>query len=191
LVLPNSAVAQGALKSFDVKNMQRRLKSRLDQAGIGLAIGSIDFSFNEDQGGKYQGFWCPHLYIVTIADDRRTLAARLTGFEGSTEIPRPKRANPTENTAYSLSYAMKMHFTRRIGYDDQRTHDDGNTRYFRNTRTDRLRALERLELLLFLDQIGFADRAIFRSVKPVIKDRENWQGIRFDRITGSNRNGET
>jgi hypothetical protein len=64
LVLPNSGVAQGALKSFDVKNMQRRLKSRLDQAGVDVAIGSIDFSFNEDEQGKYQGFWCPHVYLV-------------------------------------------------------------------------------------------------------------------------------
>jgi hypothetical protein len=86
---------------------------------------------------------------------------------------------------------MKMHFTRRIGYDDQWVQKDGRIRTCRNTRSDRLRAIERLELLLFLDQLGFAERAIFRFVKPVIKDRDNWEGIRFDRIAGSKRNGKS
>jgi hypothetical protein len=188
LVLPNSGVAQGALKSFDVKNLQRRLKYRLDRAWVDVAIGSIDFSFNEDEEGKHQGFWCPHVYLITAADDRRRLRTRLTGFEGTTEIPRPKKVMPFENTAHRRSYAMKMHFTRRIGYDDQRIQDNGKIRYFRNTRIDRLRAIEHLELVLFLDKIGFADRAIFRLITPVIKDRDNWEGIRFDRIAGSKRN---
>jgi hypothetical protein len=130
LVLPNSGVAQGALKAFDVKNVQRRLKSRLDQAGIGAAIGSIDISFNEDHEDKYQGFWCPHAYLITTAEDRRRLRTRLTGFEGSTEIPRPKKVMPFKNTARRRSYAMRMHFTRRIGYDDQWIQDDGEIRYF-------------------------------------------------------------
>jgi hypothetical protein len=82
---------------------------------------------------------------------------------------------------------MKMHFARRIGYDDQRIQINGKIRYFRNTRPDDLRALERLELLLFLEKIGFANRAIFRFLKPIIKDRENWNGVYFDRITGSKR----
>jgi hypothetical protein len=80
---------------------------------------------------------------------------------------------------------MKMRFFRRIGYDDQRISKNGKIRYFRNTRSDKLRASERLELVLFLDEIGFAERAIFRFVKPIIKDRENWQGVYFDRMTGS------
>ena len=83
-----------------------------------------------------------------------------------------------------------MHFARRIGYDDQRVQSNGKIRHFRNTRPDRLRAIQRLELLLFLDQIGFAERSIFRFVKPVIKDRGNWEGVYFDRITGSKRKGK-
>jgi len=191
LVLPNSAVAQGALKFFDAKNMQRRLKSRLDYAGVDIAIGGIDFSFNEDEDGKYAGFWCPHVYIITTTEDRHRLAARLNGFEPSPEIPHPTKVSPFKNTARRRSYAMKMHFVRRIGYDDQRVQRNGKIRHFRNTRSDKLRVVERLELLLFLDQIGFADRAIFRFVKPVIKDRQNWEGVYFDRITGSKRNDET
>jgi hypothetical protein len=187
LVLPNSGVAQGALQSFDVKNMQRRLKSRLDQARIGAAIGGIDFSFNEDQEGRHQGIWCPHVYIITATASRRRLRRKLVGFECTTEIPRPKKIIRFENTAHRRSYAMKMSYRRRIGYDDQRVQKDGRFRRCRNTRSDRLRAIEGLELMLFLDQIGFADRTIFRFFKPVIEDQENWDGVYFHRITGSKR----
>jgi hypothetical protein len=188
LVLPNSIVAQGSLNSFDVRNMQRRLKARLDDADINVAIGAIDFSFNEDEQGKYPGFWCPHAYTIVATEDRQRLAARLKGFKPSPEIPHPTKVTPFKNTADRRSYAMKMHFGRRIGYDDQRILNNGKVRYFRNTRSDSLRALELLELLLFLDKIGFADRAIFRFVKPVIKDQENWEGVYFDRMTGLKRN---
>lgn len=188
LVLPNSVVAQGSLKSFDVRNMQRQLKSRLDDADINVAIGAIDFSFNEDEQGKYPGFWCPHAYVIAATENRHRLAARLNGFIPSPEIPHPTKVTPFKNTADRRSYAMKMHFARRIGYDDQRIKINEKIRYFRNTRPDTLRAIERLELVLFLDQIGFGERAIFRFVKPVIKDRENWGGVHFDRMTGSERN---
>jgi hypothetical protein len=190
LVLPNSAVARGALRSFDLKNMQRRLKLRLDQAGISAAIGGIDFSFNEDEDGKYPGFWCPHVYLITPTADRRRLRRKLNGFECTTRIPRPKKITRFENTARRRSYAMKMQFERRIGYDDHRVRKE-KVRECRNTWSDRLRAIQRFELLLFLDQIGFADRAIFRFVKPVIKDRVKWQGVHFDRITGSKRKKES
>ena len=188
LILPNSAVTQGALNSFDLKNMQKRLKFRLGDAEIDAAIGAIDFSFDEDEHGKYPGFWCPHAYVIAATENRHRLAARFNGFGPSPEIPHPTKVTPFKNTARRRSYAMKMHFARRIGYDDQRVQINGKIRYFRNTRLDRLRARERLELVLFLDKIGFADRAIFQFIKPVIKDRENWEGVYFDRITGSERN---
>ena len=188
LVLPNSVISQGDLKSFDIRNMQRRLKSRLDDAEINVAIGAIDFSFNEDEHDRYPGFWCPHAYVIAATENRHRLAARLNGFIPSPEIPHPTKVIPFKNTADRRSYAMKIYFARRIGYNDQRTQNNGKIRYFRNTRSDRLRAPERLELLLFLDKIGFADRAIFQLVKPVIKDRENWNGVYFDRMTGLKRN---
>jgi hypothetical protein len=94
LVLPNSIVPQGNLKSFDVRNMQRRLKSRLDDADIDVAIGGIDFSFNEDEQNKYSGFWCPHAYVIVATQNRRQLAARLDGFTPSLEIPHPTKVTP-------------------------------------------------------------------------------------------------
>jgi hypothetical protein len=187
LILPNSTVALGAPKSFDLKNMQRRLKSRLDDAEVDAAIGSIDFSFNDDEDGEYQGSWCPHVYLITSTADRRQLRRKLSGFECSKEIPRPKKIIRFENTARRRLYSMKMNFERRIGYDDRKIRN-GKIQDCRNTRTDRLRALERHELLLFLDQIGFAERAIFRFVKPVIEDRIKWRAVYFDRITGLKRN---
>lgn len=191
LISPNSTAAQGALNSFDLKNMQRRLKFQLDNAEIDAVIGAIDFSFNEDEHGKYPGFWCPHPYVIAATEDRHRLAAGLNGFGPSPEIPHPTKVTPFNNAAHRRSYAMKMHFARRIGYDDQRIQINGKIRYFRNTRLDRLRAMERLELVLFLDKIGFADRAIFQFIKPVIKDRGNWEGVYFDRITRCTRNGKS
>jgi hypothetical protein len=45
-------VAPGKLHSVDIVNLRRRLKYALDSAGIGAAIGGIDFSFNEDREGE-------------------------------------------------------------------------------------------------------------------------------------------
>src|SRR6266404_384147 len=45
--------------------LQRRLKYALEAVGIGVALGGIDFSFNEDRDEKYRPFWSPHFYLIT------------------------------------------------------------------------------------------------------------------------------
>jgi hypothetical protein len=180
LVPPKSRVPQGQLQRFDAVNMQRRVKYRFDGADIGVAIGGIDFSFNEDRNGSYSPFWCPHAYIITATNNRKVLASKLTDFGITIEIPRPKKITKFNNIALRRSYSMKMHFHRRIGYDDQRKQEDESIRYFRNSSRDRLRAVERIELFIFLDQIGFAARAIFRGIKPTMRNN----GMYF-RITSS------
>ena len=181
LVLPKSGVAKGELHTCDVSNLQRQIKYRLDNAEIGIAIGAFDFSFNEDKHGKYHSFWCPHAYVITSTDDKRALAKRLMGFRPTTEIPRPKRITPFRNTARRRSYSMKIHFKRRIGYDDERI-ENGKNRSCRNTSSDRLRADELFELLLYLDQIGFAARAIFRGIKPIVCDGGKRVEFRITRL---------
>ena len=45
------------LHTLDAHNLKRRLIYALDKAEIDIAIGAIDFSFNEDKKGKYNPFW--------------------------------------------------------------------------------------------------------------------------------------
>jgi hypothetical protein len=167
LVLPNASVSPGELCTFDVGNMLRRLRSRLDTAEIPIAIGGVDFSFNEDENEKYSSVWCPHVYVITVATNRRRLRDKLKEFNATEDIPRPKWVSQFENIARRRSYSMKMKFCRRIGYDDLRIQRNGKERYFRNARSDRLRTAELFELVLFLDQIGFSGRTIFRGLKPL------------------------
>ena len=191
LVLPKGEFQLGQLHSFDVNNFLRRLKYRLDAAEIAAAIGGIDFSFNENVHGIHPGLWCPHAYVITAADNEDRLRRTLRGFKATDAIPRPRKVVSFENNAYRRSYAMKMLFERRIGYDDQCVAKNGKIRHFRQTRRGKLRAAERLELFLFLDHIGYAGRSIFRFIKPAIRNRKRGKRAYFGRITPSQRNGES
>ena len=70
MVPPDSMVDPGRLKSVSITNLQRRMKYALAKAGVEVAIGGIDFSFNEDKKYTYQPFWSPHLYVI-MATRRR------------------------------------------------------------------------------------------------------------------------
>jgi hypothetical protein len=98
--------------------VHRRLKYAMDKAGIGTAIGGIDFSLNEDQEGKFKPFWNVHLYAIT-SGEKEQLSRQLKAIvQYSNAVPRPKRVTSFENKAIRRSYALKMHFERRIGYDE-------------------------------------------------------------------------
>jgi hypothetical protein len=161
-------VAPGSLTNFSICNLQRRLKEALRNVDINVAVGGIDFSFNEDRQNKYQPFWCPHYYLIISTKDRDTLARRLAKiFPRSLEIPRPTRISGFTNIAYRRSYALKTEFRRRIGCVEEKE-IDGKIRKCRNTSDDKMRASERVELLVFLDQVGLAARVTFFGAKPEI-----------------------
>jgi hypothetical protein len=172
IVPPRPVVKPGTLQRFSVADLQRRIKFALDQVGIGNAIGGIDFSFNEDRDGKYSPFWSVHAYLITATDDRVGLRKRLRKlrpqFKRTKRVRRPIKVSPFENSRRRRSYALKMAFKRRIGYDEIKLTKDGEPRERRNTSKDKLRAIERIELFLYLDQIGLAERVFFRGGKPVI-----------------------
>lgn len=164
-------IKPGQLCGFSIVNFQRRLKSALDKAKLGIAIGGIDFSFNEDKKGKYRPFWSPHIYLITSTANKKKVHKALTKIykPSKKRVPKPIYISPFENTAERRSYAVKMTFERRIGFDAEKTKSDGTIRKCRNTSHDRLRAKERLELFIYLDQCGLANRFIFRGAKPIIK----------------------
>jgi hypothetical protein len=166
LIPTSPKIKPGELSQFSITDLHRRFKYAMDKAYIDTVIGGIDFSFNEDQEGKFKPFWNVHLYAIT-AGEKEQLSKQLKGIvQYSRAIPRPKRVTSFENKAIRRSYALKMHFERRIGYDEIKTRD-GKRRKCRNTKRDRLLTAQRLELYLFLDRIGFAERVFFRGAKPV------------------------
>jgi hypothetical protein len=168
-IVPRDAVRRpGQLHAVDIVNLQRRLKYALDKTRINVGIGAIDFSFDEDRKGRYQAFWCPHFYLITSTSKKNKLGDRLRKiYPRTTAIPKPVFISSFRNVSERRSYALKMKFTRRIGYHQVKNWND-KRRKCRNASGDRLRASERLELFIYLDQIGLADRVIFRRAKPVV-----------------------
>jgi hypothetical protein len=173
IVLPKPVVRPESLGTFSIANMQRRLKDVLAAANVDCALGGIDFSFNEDQEGRYEPFWCPHAYIITSTENRKQLS-KLIGknFSSTKAVVRPVQISSFQNTRKRRSYAWKMHFYRRIGYADI-----DRPRECRNTGQDKLRAKENLELFVYLDRIGLASRVAFVGAKPIISSK----GIRIKR----------
>ena len=144
----------GRLRSLSIANFQRRVKYALAKANIGVAIGGVDFSFNEDRKGTYQSFWAPHLYVITTTRNKGAVKKDLAKwFPKSVMIPRPIKTPSFENKAYRRSYAFKTQFFRRIGYTQTKWVKD-QVRKCRNTSRDKLRARERLEFLLFSGSSG-------------------------------------
>jgi hypothetical protein len=167
IVPRTSMVKPGELNQFSIANMQRRLKSAL-RVNIVYAIGGVDFSYNEDQEIEYNPFWCPHGYLITTTDNPERLGAQLRKiFKPPKEIPKPVFVNSFDNTAYRRSYALKMLFSRRIGYRELKVRPDGDNRKCRNTREDGMRSAERIELFMYLNKTGLAERIICLGAKPV------------------------
>ena len=177
-IVPSSpAAGLGQLLTVDIVNLQRRLKYTLKKADLDVALGAIDFSFNEDHEQKYLPFWSPHFYLITSTKEKAVLRKKLCKlFPKTDEIPRPVKISLFRNKARRRSYALKMNFRRRIGYHEIKN-QNGRIRKCRNTSHDKLRAAERLELFIYLDRIGFADRVFFLSAKPVVKG----QSVKIER----------
>jgi hypothetical protein len=172
-IIPIKSTARtGKLEKISAANCLRRLKYALQQAGIKVAIGGMDFSFNEDAKGKYKSFWCQHYYIITYALDLNKLKKALKKYFLDTEaVPRPVKISPFENKPRRRSYPLKTIFKRRIGYKAIKTNNFGRKRKCRNTRRDRLRSRERFELFMYLDKIGLAQRPFFLGLRPHVSSK--------------------
>lgn len=168
-IIPSQPIiALGHLVNFSIDKLQRRLQFALDKIGLCAVIGGIDFSYNEDRDGKYQPFWCIHVYIVTSIGNRGRIKRQLKRiYLSDSRIPRPIKISGFSNSARRRSYAFKTIFFRRVGYDAVIIRN-GVERKCRDTSQDRLRVRERLELFAYLDQCGLAQRLIFRAAKPII-----------------------
>ena len=164
-----AATRPGYLNEFSIVDFQRRLKYALKKVGLVVALGAVDFSFNEDKDGAYQPFWCPHIHLISSTEDSDALRKHLRKlFLSSRMVPVPVVIKSFTNNAYGISYALKMTFDRRIGYQKTKMGTNGKLRTCRDTNNDKLRAEERLELFIYLDQIGSAPRVIYYGAEPKI-----------------------
>jgi len=101
-------VRPGNLSKYSVADFQRRLKYALDEADIEIAIGGVDFSFNEDRDGKYLQFWCVHPYVICSIEDAEYIGSVLRRFfKPSKQVPKPILVSPFKNKAWRRSYALK------------------------------------------------------------------------------------
>jgi hypothetical protein len=131
-------VAPGNLQSFSIENFHRRLKYALVNAGVNFAVGGIDFSFNEDRTGNYPRVWSLHLYVITTVGNKAKIRTELADlFKQCHAVPRPLKITPFCNNARRRSYALKMHFARRITYA-QTKRREGKLRRCRNTSLDKI-----------------------------------------------------
>jgi hypothetical protein len=169
-IVPCSGIVEpGELHKFSLHDFERRIRYALDKANIKVALGGIDFSYNEDKNGNFEPFWSVHLYLITFTTDRECLRRKLKKlFPKEDRIPRPMKITDFKNLRRRRSYVLKTQFRRRITCNVTKTHD-GHVRTCRNTTYDKLRAKERGELFTCLARWGLADRLIFRGAKPVTK----------------------
>lgn len=164
-IIPVEArVTPGHLDGFDIDNFIRRNKSKLKRAGLEIGIGAVDFSFNQDDDGRYEDHWCPHIYIIGWTKNAEALKASLKKLfkADKTALRRPFKVVGAQSTCQCISYAFKWRFQRRITYFDEK-------KARRNTDKLRLLSAHEVELCVFLDRIGLAKRLICVGLKPYIK----------------------
>jgi hypothetical protein len=167
-IIPSDPLVRpGELHNFSVANMHRRIKYALLKAEVDVAIGGVDYSFNEHADEKYPPHWCPHVHLIAATENKKRLRAALReSFSHNDSVPYPICIKSFDNSAYGWSYIWKSACIRRVGYYEQS--DKGGDQENSNTRGDKLRVKERLELFLHLDQVGLASRIMLYGAKPVV-----------------------
>lgn len=168
IVMPSGAVPIGDLAQFDTTNFVRRLKSALNEAGVGWMIGCLDISLNMHEDDRYPPHWCVHLHGFTVTDDIAALRRRLAEvFPRTDAIPRPVKVKEWNGSKKAIHYVLKTTFQRRIGVDNAKRYDPktGKSRTGRATKTDRLRASEKFEMTKKLHAVGPEGRLFLRNAQ--------------------------
>ena len=151
-------VEQGKLSAANVKRSIARVKRVFRKAGIGLAVGGLDISFNEERDSDDPGHWALQLMVLVSAKDRSVWEKTLRSAYPRTDlVPRPIFIQPFDGAPAGWAYEFKPNFVRRVSYSSERM-VNGVLRPCRNTSDQPLRVTERLELLPFLNDLGLAGR---------------------------------
>jgi hypothetical protein len=146
----------------------------LQEAGLGIFIGALDFSRNEDHrqlnaidGKQFASHWSVHLYGFVPEEEITARAERIlrATFRRSNEVPLPVKILPFDGNVRALLYGMKPNFFRRVtvigkGYDRK-----GNPRLCRNSRSRPLRPWQDASLRVVVNKLTLTDRLVLIGVK--------------------------
>ncbi|MBB4397197.1 hypothetical protein GGD62_006330 [Bradyrhizobium sp. ERR14] len=155
---------RGQLHTLSLLRFKQHALRALREGHAGMAIGAIDFSFNEFPLTQDYSRWTPQIWLL-IHNANRPRWERLTrkAFQPRPLVPRPVRIAPWDGNIKALGYALKTDFVRRISTTTERF-ARGQIRPCKNTQPDRLRAAERVELYEYLHSLGLEGRLVLFGV---------------------------
>ena len=172
-IIDSRVSAQCDLSRVSTASLINRTKRCLRRYGVDLAIGGIDFSFNEDQRGKFAPHWSLHLWLILPSQNQdRWEPALRTQNPPSEATPKPVVIRDWDRRNNALAYALKTTFYRR---DSIHSKKQSRKRPTRNTNHQDLRVAEKIPLYCCLDAIGLHSRLFLLGVRPTTTDR----GIRL------------
>lgn len=157
----------GRLHTLSPYKFQRYLRRALSKGHAGIAVGGIDFSFNEFPRIKQVSRWVPQFWLlIHNANRARWENVLRKKYPARDLVPRPVKIQSWDGNIAAAGYALKTNFIRR------RTIQTG--RYARrkylvcqNTTNDKLRAAERVELFRYLHAIGLEARLVLFDVTKI------------------------
>jgi hypothetical protein len=161
------------LSDLSAKSLIDRTKRCLKRNGVDMAVGGVDFSFNEDQRGRFCPHWSGHLWLVLPSRNQEVWGPALRRQNPASELaPIPVKIQEWDRQNNALAYALKINFHRRVSvYERKLT----RSRTARNTNEQDLRVAERIPLYCYLNAIGLHSRLFLLGARPTMTDR----GITF------------
>jgi hypothetical protein len=171
---------RGDLSHFSASGLINRVKTLLRANGVELAVGGIDFSFNQDERRTFRSHWCGHLWLLLPSCNRELWEPALRKANPASDTtPRPVKVLEWDGHNKALAYAFKTTFKRRISVNKKKR---SVGRSGRNTSGQDLRVSERIPLYQYLDSVGLHSRVFLLGARPTMTD----QGISIVKLNFKN-----
>ena len=157
----------GRLHTLSLYKFQRYLRRALRRGHAGIAVGGIDFSFNEFPRTNQVSRWVPQFWLlIHNANRARWENVLRKKYPARALVPRPIKIQSWDGNIAAAGYALKTSFIRRRMIQTGR-YVRGEWLLCRNTTHDRLRAAERVELFRYLHKVGLEARIVLLDVSKV------------------------
>jgi hypothetical protein len=157
------------LSKFSASGLINRVKTILRKNGVRLAVGGIDFSFNQDGRGAFRSHWCAHLWLILPSCNRELWEPALRKANPASDTtPHPIKIEAWDGRREALAYALKTTFKRRVSVFKKKALGG---RLKRNTSEQDLRVSELIPLYQYLDSIGLHSRVFLLGARPTMTDR--------------------
>ena len=164
-IVPRRFYELGRLRELQLPEFRVFLEKVLAEGGVGLALGGIDFSFNEHKFDAFQARWSPHFWVLIHRRNRPVWERSLRiAYRSAKAVPRPVKVKDWDGKMRAVGYAFKTNFSRRNSSETQRNYRNGK-RTCKNTTYDRLRVEERRELFAYLHGIGLEARLVLLGIR--------------------------